>query len=338
MSQTDSKQTGSRSLDNYIPGSEDYPAALSDLFGLMPRLVSLDITLGNCRAQDANNRRFLETFGAFLHTASLEAITIRGFTYDLDLQQIFSYLENTGIKRVTLQQNTQHDYYYYDRNTTTEQSVVTRLPAVEYLRVDMRLADVFEKCMKHWMSEHQTMFPDLKHLEVSVDQEYDLIVWSRVLQQAFTLRLDSFRLNLGECALFHDGLVHPNTHLFDGVHFKHFKVAPQYAGSALCLQKWFNWFCAKLCRLVKSGAPIQFVELTLSIVDDFSGEHNSMLTSTYGALDAVLSDDAFNGVERIHFEKVPERIVVTELSHPEVVSSIRRICPRLRRKGVLCFL
>ncbi len=63
-----------------------------------------------------------------------------------------------------------------------------------------------------------------------------------------------------------------------------------------------------------------------------------MLTSTYGALDAVLSDDAFNGVERIRFEKVPERIVVTELSHPEVVSSIRRICPRLRRKGVLCFL
>ncbi|KAF9018887.1 hypothetical protein BDZ89DRAFT_1044233 [Hymenopellis radicata] len=265
--------------DNNFPVHKGYLAALSALFSLMPRLISMDITFTNCSAWDDSNQRFLKAFGAFLRTSSLDAIVIRSYVYELDLEKVFSYLEDTRIKRVSLQQNTQH---YHDRYIAPKKSMV-RLPAVEFLRADLCRADIFEEGLDYWISKHKTVFPSLKHLEVAVHQADDLTVWSNILQHAPTLRLESFHLDLASSALTSD-LIHPNTNLslFNGLHFEHLKVTP-FVWSTLGGQEFYTWFSARLCGLANSGAHVHFSELTLSIDDDFYLE--TYMPTTYGARD-----------------------------------------------------
>ncbi|KAF9017359.1 hypothetical protein BDZ89DRAFT_1045170 [Hymenopellis radicata] len=130
------------------PESESCIAALSALFSLMPRLISMDITFtSDCIPWADSNRRFLKAFGAFLHTSSLDAIVVHGLAYDTQLGEMFSYLENTKTKRVSLQQDGGYDYDAFDDRGVVTAKNIMPLPGLEFLRVDLWRADIFEEDM-----------------------------------------------------------------------------------------------------------------------------------------------------------------------------------------------
>ncbi|KAF9024962.1 hypothetical protein BDZ89DRAFT_1114459 [Hymenopellis radicata] len=82
------------------PPSKGHCAALTAMFSLMPNLTSLKISFDRSRSWGRSDQSFFKAFGAFLRgTPSLNTIDIHGLRCDLDLQQMFLYLENTTVKQ-----------------------------------------------------------------------------------------------------------------------------------------------------------------------------------------------------------------------------------------------
>ncbi|KAF9014477.1 hypothetical protein BDZ89DRAFT_1076605 [Hymenopellis radicata] len=283
---------------------------------------------------DTHDHQFLEAFGAFLHTSeSLSELVIRNLRSDVDFQQMFSYLESTNIKRVSLYTEPYRPGDPLRVDFLSSTISVVHLPAIELLHVN--LADVLQLhiALNFWLRQYPTMFPNLKHLEVVVNRAVDLGLWFRDVLQPVALRLESFRLELIPRILddlpIYEGL-------FEGLHFTHFKLCISEPGlGRYGTQTLIKWLSSMLLRLAESRTTVHFVELTFTFVelDDVEA-----VAAEWATLDEVLSHAAFNSVQRIHFEEdSDERALITDQARPEPASVIRRTLPRLASRGVLCF-
>ncbi|KAF9017702.1 hypothetical protein BDZ89DRAFT_1057958 [Hymenopellis radicata] len=324
-----------------LPPSKGHLAALTTLFFLMPKLTFLDISFDRSRPWGRSDQSFFKAFGAFLRgTPSLNAIDIHGLYDEEDFQQMFLYLENTTVKRVSLQLDGYDDSGQDDPEKVTfftSTLAVVRLPQVEMLRFQLwhRARDMTDG-LKIWFSEHQTMFPGLKHLEVAVDDVDDFDIWFRdILQPIPTLRLESFRL--GFDGTMTNWLVpRPDMNLFGGLHFDHLKFgiyipcSVDGADHSEPEAEFYIWLSSNFHLLTPDS--VHFTELTFTVTDWFSSG------TMWGTLDDALSLEAFGEVKRIHFETWKDRDVITDLAHPDLASKIRSALPRLDSRGVLCFL
>ncbi|KAF9031957.1 hypothetical protein BDZ89DRAFT_601827 [Hymenopellis radicata] len=311
----------------------DYLSCLIALFPLIPRLTRLHIKFDRSRCWDTYDHQFIEAFGAFLHTSeSLTELVIRNLRSDADFQQMFSHLEGTNVKRVSLytEPYLPSDPLWFFSSSTIS---VVHLPAIEFLRVNLANVLKLHVALNFWFRQYPTMFPNLKHLEVVVNRPFDLGVLFRDVLQPVALRLESFRLELMPHVL-DDLPIYED--LFEGLHFKHFKLRMAEPGLwSYGAQTLINWLSSMLLHLANSHTTVHFVEFTFTFVeiDDVEG-----VSAEWATLDEVLSHAAFTGVRRIHFEEDSnERSLITDQAHLGLPSVIRRTLPRLASRGVLCF-
>ncbi|KAF9018874.1 hypothetical protein BDZ89DRAFT_1073490 [Hymenopellis radicata] len=307
--------------------SNDYLSALIALFPLIPRLTSLAIAFDRSRSWDAHDQQFIEAFGAFLHTSKcLTGLAVHNLRAETDFQQMFSYLEGTNIKRVSLYTEYQlGDPPRVDFFSSTLS--VVHLPAIERLRMG---------ALTFWLRQCSTMFPNLKHLEVVISRPFDLGIWLRDVLQPVALQLESFRLELTHTMFqFDEEELPTNEGLFEGLNVKHFHLCTSstsepYGDDEATL---INWFTSMFRHLANSGTTVHFVELTFTFAPEL--DDVEAVSAEWATLDEVLSHSAFRSVQRIHFEE--ERTLITDSAQPELASVIRRTLPRLASRGVLCF-
>ncbi|KAF9025099.1 hypothetical protein BDZ89DRAFT_1114384 [Hymenopellis radicata] len=306
---------------------DDYLSCLIALFPLIPRLTCLHVRFD--RPGDAGDRQFIEALGAFLHTSeSLTNLVVNNRRDETDFHQIFSCLEGTNIKRVSLYAE---PYLGDDPSPVGSTLSVVHLPAIEQLRFNLTDVLRLHPALNFWLRQ---MFPNLKHLEVVVNRPSDVgLLFRDVLQLQLALRLESFRLELMPRILddlpIYEGL-------FEGLHFNHFKLCLSESGPGRSrAQTLINWLSSMFLHLADSRTTVHFVELTFTFVelDDVEA-----VSAEWATLDEVLSHAAFDGVQRIHFEEdSDEKALITDRAHPEPASVIRRALPRLASRGVLCF-
>ncbi|KAF9008120.1 hypothetical protein BDZ89DRAFT_1079174 [Hymenopellis radicata] len=321
------------------PGQSNYLSCLIALFTAPP---SFNLSLCHIRHSleiwITHELQFIEALGAFLHTSqSLTKLAVYGLQDEAGVQQMFSYLEGTNVKHVSL--NTEPflpDDPLQALFLNSKLSIV-HLPAIE--RLDFNLADVpkLHPALNFWLGQHPAMFPNLQHCEFVVNQPLDLGILFRDVLPPVALELESFRLELMLHILeelpIHEGL-------FDGLHFKHFKLCISERGIGRDeMRSYINWLSSMLRHLADSRTTVHFVDLTFTFVEavgvDFSAE--------WATLDEVLSHAAFNGVQRIHFEQASDkrgaiaRALITDQWESELASVLRRTLPHLANRGVLCF-
>ncbi|KAF9031961.1 hypothetical protein BDZ89DRAFT_1158660 [Hymenopellis radicata] len=302
-----------------------YLSRLTAIFPLMPRLTYLHVRLDISRSHD---QQFIEAFGAFVRTSqSLTELDIYNLRAEADFQQIFSCLEDSSVKRVSL--DTQYfipsdapgvDFF------SSNLGVVHR-PALELLRVNMLYLPQVHTALRFWLRQYPT---HLKHLEVDIPFFQPLNVNTQWFLQPAALQLESLTLELTYDRLpTYEGL-------FEGFHFKHFKLRISDFGIKRDdVQIVIDWLSSMFRYLADSRRTVHFVELTLTFVDINDTE---AVSADWATLDEVLSHAAFTRVQRIHFEEdSDEQALVTDQGEPELASAIQRALPRLASRGVLCF-
>ncbi|KAF9008118.1 hypothetical protein BDZ89DRAFT_1144310 [Hymenopellis radicata] len=313
---------------------DKYLSSLTALFPLISHITSLAVTFDRCHNWDTHDQQFVEAFSAFLRRSeSLKVLVINGLLNKRDLQQMFSFLDSTQVRRLSLHTEFQPAPGRVDFFDSTLS--IARLPAVEFLRIDSHDAFELQTGLNLWLGQHLAMFPNLKHLEIVVYDALNLHLWFSGILQPATLRLESFRLVLTrvvDSGVLADSMpIYAN--LFDGLQFKHLQLhmlgpIDPYESDAPDI---IDWFSAMFRHLVEAGSTIHFTELTFTFTDVAGPE--------WGSVDDVLSHAAFRGVGHIHFEEEShyERTLISKLEHPELVSAIRDAFPHLASRGVLCF-
>ncbi|KAF9018876.1 hypothetical protein BDZ89DRAFT_1164963 [Hymenopellis radicata] len=317
-----------------------YLSGLVALFPLISRITSLDVTFDRSRRWDTHDQQFVEAFGTFLRQSeSLKVLAINGLQDESDLQQMFSFLDGTQIRRLSLHTEYASRLDPISVDFFSPTLTIAHLPSVESFRIDSYDAYELDDGLSLWLRQHPAMFPRLKHLEVVVHDGLSLFLWFRDILKPAALRLESFRLELNRI-FYHDMPSYrmPSyENLFDSLRFRHLQlhmfVSPYRDSNLRDAQDIIDWFSAMSRHLVHAGSTIHFTELTFTFADIAGLE--------WGSVDDVLSHAAFGGVKHIHFEKdshgFHERTLITNLEHPELVSEIRDAFPRLASRGVLCF-
>ncbi|KAF8990588.1 hypothetical protein BDZ89DRAFT_1087020 [Hymenopellis radicata] len=117
--------------------------------------------------QRSHDQQFFEAFGAFVRTSqSLTELDIYNLRDEADFQQIFSCLEDSSVKRVSL------DTEYFIPSDApwvdffrSNLGVVHR-PALELLRVNLLYLPQVHTALRFWLRQYPT---HLKHLELISD-------------------------------------------------------------------------------------------------------------------------------------------------------------------------
>ncbi|KAF9031982.1 hypothetical protein BDZ89DRAFT_1158669 [Hymenopellis radicata] len=317
----------------------EYLSCLTALFLLLPRLTSLRITFGDrSRSWNTHDDRFIEAFGAFLHTSKfLTELTVHNLRDQIDFQQLFSFLKDSSVKRVALDTLLPSVRDWPAKSFPRSNLSVVHLPALELLRVDLTYIVQFHTALGFWLRQYPGMFPNLQHCEVVVNQPFIPVLRRRDALRV-ALRFESFKLELLHYFLDHPGALPAYEGLFEGFHFKHFKICLFEPGLTHHeARTYINWLSSMFRYLADSGSTIHFTELTFT----FSNRNNiEAASAVWKTLDEVLSHAAFYGVQRIHFEEEncpgDTNTLITDQVHPELASTICCTLPCLASRGVLC--
>ncbi|KAF9031998.1 hypothetical protein BDZ89DRAFT_1131608 [Hymenopellis radicata] len=112
-----------------------YLSGLAALFPLISRITSLVVFFDRSRPWDTHDQQFVEAFGTFLRQSeSLRVLAIHGLLGEPDFHQMFSFLDGTQVRRLSLHTEFQPAPGRVDFLDPTLS--IARLPAVEFLRID----------------------------------------------------------------------------------------------------------------------------------------------------------------------------------------------------------
>ncbi|KAF9008114.1 hypothetical protein BDZ89DRAFT_552020 [Hymenopellis radicata] len=210
------------------------------------------------------------------------------------------------------------------------------------------------RTIRLWFCHPQTLLPNLKHFEMEMDHEIELMEWRDVLRGGFR-PLTSFRAEVtGDFYDFDDQLEAENYDDVDGqrylalplngLQFDHVILSVKsrevnYKDGVIIdfkkEQRFVEWWSTTFRKLVEHKATIHFTELTFTFSDFL---HVEGISLAWRSLDDALCHAMFRGVRAVHFEPRDRRSCITEPMCPALVQKIRLVMPKLSERGVLCFL